>query len=98
MISAAIVSFLFGAALGLRFKVIVVVPATAIFMVLFIGFGITHHQTAWWIVGMTACAALCLQFGYFAGIVVMHFLAAEPSRESPPPLAGAKASPRHATR
>jgi hypothetical protein len=96
MISASVTSFLFGAALGMRFKVVAVVPATVILMVLLIGLGMAQHQSIWWIAGSIASAAICLQFGYFAGIVGAHFFAAEPSRELQQPVAGAEAAPRHA--
>src|SRR5712672_3128528 len=42
---------------------------------------------------MAATAATCLQFGYFAGIGIRHFLVATPSRESSP-LTSAETSVR----
>jgi hypothetical protein len=96
MIATSMISFLFGAVLGQRFTVLVLIPAMIIVMILAIGAAITHPQAAWWIIAMAAAAAVCLQCGYFAGIFIRHFLAATPSQESP--LAGAETSTRHAVR
>ena len=95
MIATSMISFLFGAGLGQRFNVVVLVPAVAIVLVLSVGAGFAHPQAAWWIVRMAAAAAICLQCGYFAGIVTRHLLAAEPSGGSSP-LARAETSTRHA--
>ena len=95
MIAASMISFLFGAVLGQRFNVVVLVPAVAIVLVLSVGAGFAHPQAAWWILRMAGAAAICLQCGYFAGIVTRHFLAAEPAGVSTP-LAGAETSTRHA--
>jgi len=96
MIATSIISFLFGAVLGQRFTVLVLIPGMMIVMVLATGAAITHPHAAWWIIAMAAAAAVCLQAGYFAGIFIRHFLAATPSQESP--LAGAETSTRHAVR
>src|SRR5579871_5306891 len=94
MISASI-SFLLGAVLGLRFNVLVLIPAMVIGMVLAIGAGTTHPQAVWGIIKMAAAAAICLQCGYFAGIFVRHFLSAERPQGSSP-LARAGSSTHHA--
>ena len=97
MITISVISFLFGAALGHRFNVVVLLPAMAIVLALSVGAGVTSALTVGWIVVMAAMAALWLQFGYFAGIGIRHFLVAAPSQESSP-LAGAETSARHAAR
>jgi len=94
MITISMISFLFGAALGQRFNVVVLIPAMAIVLVLAVGAGATHAQANWWIVVMAATASVCLQCGYFAGICFRHFVAAR-SRESSS-LASAETSARHA--
>jgi hypothetical protein len=94
MIAASMISFLFGAVLGQRFNVVVLVPAVAIVLVLSFGVGFAHAQTAWWIVRMAAAGAICLQFGYFAGITARHFLAEPLGRSSH--LSNAEASTRQA--
>jgi len=97
MLAISMICLLLGAVLGQRFTVLVLVPAMAIVMVLSVGAGWTHPQYAWWIVKMAGAAAICLQCGYFAGIIIRHFLVAVPSQQSP--LAGAEnASHRHAAR
>ena len=95
MIAASMISFLFGAVLGQRFNVVVLVPAVAIVLVLSFGVGFAHAQAAWWIVRMAAAGAICLQCGYFAGITARHFLEAEPSGRSSH-LSDAEASTRQA--
>lgn len=82
MITLSIVSFLVGAALGQRFKVMVLMPAILIVPGISIVTGIAHVQSAWAIALMVATAAICLQIGYFVGIGVHHLLAAALSRRS----------------
>jgi hypothetical protein len=91
------ISFLFGAALGQRFNVVALIPAMGIVIVLSVGAGVTHAHAAWWIVLMSATTAMCLQFGYFAGIGIRHFLVAASHRGSSP-LAPADTPARHAAR
>jgi hypothetical protein len=97
MISTSIISFLFGATLAQRFKVVALLPAMAAVMILATVTEGTPLQGAWWFVKMAASAAVCLQTGYFAGIVVRQFLVDEPSERSSqmPP---AEPSTRHAAR
>ena len=95
MIALSMFSFLFGAVLGQRFKVLVLMPAMAIVLMFAVGAGVTQAQTVWWIVLMAAAATTCLQFGYFFGIGIRHFLVAAQSRESSP-LTSAETSARHA--
>jgi hypothetical protein len=91
------VSLLVGAALGQRFKVLVLMPATAIVLVLAVGTGVTQARTAWSIVLMAAAAATCLQIGYLVGIGVHHVLAAALSKRSSP-LTPTTTSAPHAAR
>ena len=95
MISISMISFLFGAALGQRFNLVVLIPAMAIVLVLAVGAGATHAQTNWWIVVMASTASVCLQCGYFAGIGVRHLVSAHSQGSSS--LASAETS-RHAAR
>ena len=95
MILASMISFLFGAALAQRLSVVALVPATAIIVVLSAGAGIAYPQAAWVIVKMATLAAICLQCGYFAGIIVRHFQLAALS-QAPAPGAGAEASTHRA--
>ena len=97
MIATSMISFLFGAVLGQRFTVLVLIPAMVIVIVLAVGAAVTHPQASWWIIAMAAAAAVCLQCGYFAGMFIRHFMLNVPS-QSPSSLAGAQTSTRHAAR
>ena len=84
MILASTISFLFGIALAQRFNVTALVPAMAIVMVLSSVAGIAHPQSAWEIVKTAGIAALCLQCGYFAGIIIRYsFSDARPEGSTP---------------
>jgi hypothetical protein len=97
MITISMISFLAGAALGQRFKVMVLMPAIAIVLVLAVGTGVTHAQTAWSVVLMAATAAACLQIGYLTGIFIRHVLVAALSRRSSS-LNSPETTARHAAR
>ena len=93
----SMVSLLVGMVLGQRFKVLVLMPATAIVLVLAVGAGVTQARTAWSIVLMAAAAATSMQIGYLVGIGVHHVLAAALSRRSSP-LTPTTTSAPHAAR
>ena len=59
----------FGAVLGFRFKVFVLVPAIALSSVASWGVGIAHGNSFWSILLATFFVMTALQIGYFAGIV-----------------------------
>ena len=79
MTTLAIISFLTGAALGQRFKVLVLMPAMLVVSGIWIAAGIAHAQSAWAIAFMVAMAATCLQIGYIVGIGACHILSARSS-------------------
>jgi hypothetical protein len=83
MIVLSTISLLVGALLGQRFKVMVLMPATAIVLVIAVGTGVTHAYTAWSIILMAVAAATSMQIGYLIGIGVHHVLAAALSSRSP---------------
>ncbi len=88
MITLSMISLLVGAALGQRFKVMVLMPVIAIVLVLVVATGVLLAQTAWAIVLMAGVAATCLQIGYFVGIAIHHLVSTASSqspRPSPPP-------------
>jgi hypothetical protein len=97
MIATLMIGMLFGAALGQRFNVMVLVPAMAVVLLLSIGAGVAHPQAAWEILKMAASAAMGLQCGYFFGILIRHFLVAAPSQRTSS-IATAKTSTHHAAR
>jgi hypothetical protein len=76
MITLSIVSFLVGAVLGQHFKVLVLMPTTAILVVLSAATGLTQSHTVWSIVLTVAAAAASIQVGYLIGIGVHHVLPA----------------------
>ena len=96
MISVLMLSFLFGAVLGQRFNVLVMLPATIVVLVLFAGAGIVRPLAAWDIVKAAGMAAILLQGGYFTGLILRHILseAPEPSTAAP----SADTSTHHAAR
>jgi hypothetical protein len=84
MMMLSVVSLLVGAVLAQRFKVLVLMPATAVVLVLAVGTGATQARTDWSLVLMATAAVTCLQIGYLVGIGVHHVLAAALSRRSSP--------------
>ena len=84
MMTLSMISFLLGAVLGQRFKIVVLIPAFAIVLAFVVGTGVALAQTAGSIVLMAAAAVTCLQIGYLVGIGVHHVLAAALSRRSSP--------------
>jgi hypothetical protein len=80
----SVISLLIGAVLGQRFKVLVLMPATAIVLVLAVATGVTQAQTAWSIVLTATAAATSMQIGYLIGIGIRHVLAAVWSSRSSP--------------
>ncbi len=66
----AIISMLAGIALGLRYKVFVLVPAVT-FAVIFAAMGgIAHGDRLWSILLAMAILGTAVQFGYVAGIMI----------------------------
>lgn len=98
MMILSMISLLVGAALGQRFKVMVLMPATAIVLVLAAVAGITQGQTAWSIVLMAAAAATSMQMGYLIGIGTRHVLAAVRSSRSSPLTSPTASSARQPAR
>jgi hypothetical protein len=82
MMTLSMISFLVGAVLGQRFKIVVLIPAFAILLAFAVGTGVAHDQTAWLIVLTATAAATCLQIGYLVGIGVHHVLTAALSKRS----------------
>jgi len=89
VILLAMVSLLVGALLAQRFRVMVLVPATAIVLGVAVGTGVTHPHTVWSMILMVGTAATSMQIGYLIiGSGVRHVLAGvSSSRSSPVPSA-----------
>ena len=84
MIMLSIVSLLVGAALGQRFRVLVLMPATAILLAFAVGIGVAHAYTVWSIILMVAVTTTSVQIGYVLGIGIRHAMAAVWSSGSSP--------------
>jgi hypothetical protein len=63
----AMICFLIGAMLGLRFKVLVLLPAIVVLLVATISVGIARSDSGWAILLATALGMVSLQLGYLAG-------------------------------
>ena len=66
----AIISVLAGIALGLRFKVVVLVPAVIFVMLFAVIIGVARAEPFWPIVLAMVILGTALQFGYLAGTVM----------------------------
>jgi hypothetical protein len=66
----AIISMLVGIALGLRFKVFVLVPAVSLTIMFAVVGGIAHGDRMWSILFAMAILGTAVQFGYLAGIMI----------------------------
>ena len=74
MLVSSISALLFGMLLGLRFKVLIVAPASLGAILFAICAGIMRADVPWKI-GLGAAAALvCLQVGYVAGMIILSRL------------------------
>lgn len=71
----AIIGIVVGIVLGLRYKVLILVPAVLFVIVLAIVIGVARADSAWSIVLMTIVAATAVQLGYLAGIVIHAIIA-----------------------
>src|SRR5258708_15047152 len=74
MIWLSIVSLTAGALLAQRFKIIVLMPATLAVVLLAIGAGLAQTQGVWPTLLMIAAASVCIQTGYFVGMLIHHGL------------------------
>jgi len=76
MVILALISLLAGVVLGLRFKVLVVVPASTATLLVAVGIGLGRADSLWTIVLMAEAAVASLQIGYLAGGIIGYVLAA----------------------
>jgi hypothetical protein len=66
----AIVCVVAGAVLGLRYNVLVLVPAVTLAMLLAVAVGVARAESFWSIVLMTIVFAAAVQLGYLAGAAI----------------------------
>jgi hypothetical protein len=69
-----LICLLVGAALGQRFKVLVLIPTMV--PVLLAAAVFARAGTVWQILGAALVATACLEFGYFAGVSIRYLIAA----------------------
>lgn len=65
----AITGLLIGALLGLRIKVLILVPATVVYTGAIFWVGLAHHQSVVSVVLATVTAITTLQLGYVCGTI-----------------------------
>jgi uncharacterized RDD family membrane protein YckC len=83
---AALISFLAGVVLGQRFKVIVLIPASAV-VILGAALAFAFAPTgAWGSLGVGLLAWCLLQMGYFVGLAVRPVLAGETTSHRQRPI------------
>jgi hypothetical protein len=93
----AILSFLTGTVLGMRFRVMVLIPAITCALAIAVAIGVFRQHTVGSVALIAAATVTSLQIGYMAGIAIRHFLAAvrTPGRRDAP-LARSQVLHRHA--
>lgn len=79
----AISAVLVGALLGLRFQVLVLVPAIAIVALLAHRIGLAHHSSVEFTLFAVASAIAALQLGYLGGAFLQSILRDTDSRQNP---------------
>jgi len=85
VILLAVFSLLVGAVLAQRFKIMVLLPATALVLMTAAGTGVLEADTFAWTLLIAAAGSASLQVGYVFGMGLGYVLAA-PSAKSPQPL------------
>jgi hypothetical protein len=89
-IDVAVIGGVVGIVLGLRYKVLILVPAVMLAMLSSILVGVAHADRFWSIVLMTVELITAVQLGYLAGIVTHAVIAAI----FPPWRGGGNSDPR----
>lgn len=70
LLESAVISALAGIALGLRFRVLILVPAVTLAMMFAMIIGVASADRFWSIVLAMVILGSAVQFGYLAGIVI----------------------------
>ena len=76
MITVALLSLLTGMVLGMRFKVLILVPAFACILPIAFGFGLARDHALGSAIIVAAAALASVQIGYFACVLIRYPLAA----------------------
>jgi hypothetical protein len=67
--------FLLGAVLGMRFKVLILIPVIAFALISIVAGGIGSGDSFWAALTAAVLASVCLQIGYLGGTVTRHTMA-----------------------
>jgi len=97
MIWLAIIGLLVGAVLAQRFKIMVLVPATAMALAAAASTGLVQVHSAGWTISIAAAGIASLQIGYFIGLGIRHVIEA-PVSEAPRSFRPSASSARHPAR
>jgi ABC-type amino acid transport system permease subunit len=87
----AVISAVAGAVLGLRYKVLLLVPAVMLAMMFAVLVGVARGDGVWSIVLMTMGLAAAVQVGYLAGVVlraIIEWICASSARSGTTGLSG----------
>jgi hypothetical protein len=88
MMLLTMISTLVGAVFGLRFKVLIILPAIGCALPIIFGIGLIRGDDAWSILLAMVLATTALQLGYLFGAVTRFFMVwVRFSRRSPVPTA-----------
>jgi hypothetical protein len=82
MIPLTILSFIFGVVLGLRFKVLALVPAMVLILISVAAAALAQGVDLWRPLGAIALTFIALQAGFFAGSFAGLHLAARAARRA----------------
>ena len=91
MMIHAMTAMLIGAVLGLRFKVIILIPAIIIGSAATLSIGMAHSSNLWLVLPAMVTAITMLQLGYLGGTIVRFVVArARVHSDSPATIAVAQ--------
>jgi hypothetical protein len=79
MLILALIIFLVGLVLGLRFKVFILVPVIGLTLAMVAVNG--NVDGVWWLVGKMVVAAIFLQLGYVGGNILQFGISATPAAD-----------------
>jgi hypothetical protein len=80
----AMTAMLIGALLGLRFKVLILVPAIVIGSAATLGIGMAHSNSLWFTLLAMVLAITALQMGYLGGAIIRFVIAGARVRKDAP--------------
>jgi NADH:ubiquinone oxidoreductase subunit 6 (subunit J) len=85
MVGFATIAWLIGAALSLRFKVFVLVPAISVMLVFVAVAEVTRGETIWWTSAAMLSVAVSAQLGYFGTGILLFIVEEWSHRQSQSP-------------